>query len=311
MKELIEVNAQMLANDSNIVIDYSDDDIFIIDKVKELVSPDATRMAMNAIIVITGGKATGELNGNPIALCENQLLLCPPNVVISDIMVSPDFEFKALFLTNAILQNFLRERIGVWNELMFIHKMHCINVIPEHSQGIMLYFDLLHMMLATMPHNDYRKECIHSLVQSAVMGLCAILSETQSQEGTIAQDATINSLQEICGRQLGSSQVIFQRFLNLLATNQNKYRTVEAYAAELCITSKYLCAVSKKVSGRTPNSWIREHVLGDIRYHLKHTDLSIKQISDLLGFPNPSFFGKYVKQNFGLTPKQFRQGQKK
>ena len=33
---------------------------------------------------------------------------------------------------------------------------------------------------------------------------------------------------------------------------------------------------------------------------------SIKQICDRLGFPNPSFFGKYVKDHFGMTPLEFR-----
>lgn len=47
-------------------------------------------------------------------------------------------------------------------------------------------------------------------------------------------------------------------------------------------------------------------MLEDIRYYLKQTDYSIKQICDLLGFPNPSFFGKYVKEHFGQTPAYFR-----
>ena len=44
----------------------------------------------------------------------------------------------------------------------------------------------------------------------------------------------------------------------------------------------------------------------DIRYYLRQTDLSIKQVCDTLGFPNPSFFGKYVKEHFGRTPMQLR-----
>ena len=49
-----------------------------------------------------------------------------------------------------------------------------------------------------------------------------------------------------------------------------------------------------------------EQVLEDIRYYLRQTDLSIKQICDKLAFPNPSFFGKYVKDHFGMTPLEFR-----
>ena len=98
----------------------------------------------------------------------------------------------------------------------------------------------------------------------------------------------------------------FQRFLDLLHANDVKRHTVEAYASELCISPKYLTAVCKKNSGKTANEWITEQVLEDIRYYLRQTNLSIKQICDKLAFPNPSFFGKYVKDHFGMTPLEFR-----
>ena len=81
---------------------------------------------------------------------------------------------------------------------------------------------------------------------------------------------------------------------------------MEAYASELCISPKYLTVVCKRNSGKTANEWITEQVLEDIRYCLKQTDLNIKQICARLGFPNSSFFGKYVKDHFGMTPMQFR-----
>jgi len=105
-----------------------------------------------------------------------------------------------------------------------------------------------------------------------------------------------------------SSDSHFQRFLTLLTQSEVKHRTVESYANELCITPKYLSIVCKKHSGKTANEWICEYVMEDIRYYLKHSDLSIKQVADLLGFPNPSFFGKYVKDHFGLTPIELRKG---
>lgn len=92
----------------------------------------------------------------------------------------------------------------------------------------------------------------------------------------------------------------------MLHTIKVKHRPVEAYANDLCISPKYLTVICKKNSGKTANEWITEHVLEDIRYYLKQTDMSIKQICDRLGFPNPSFFGKYVKDHFGQTPVQLR-----
>ncbi len=47
-------------------------------------------------------------------------------------------------------------------------------------------------------------------------------------------------------------------------------------------------------------------IVQDINYYLKNTTKSIKEIADTLGFDNLSFFGKYVKQHFGSSPRGVR-----
>jgi len=42
--------------------------------------------------------------------------------------------------------------------------------------------------------------------------------------------------------------------------------------------------------------------LSAITNYLRTTDLSVKEISHRLGFPNTSFFGKYVKDHLGCSP---------
>ena len=77
------------------------------------------------------------------------------------------------------------------------------------------------------------------------------------------------------------------------------------------IKPKYLSTISKKVSGKSPLEWISEYVMEDIRYYLANTDLTINEISDTLGFPNASFFGKYFKQQLGCTPQEYRNRMKR
>ena len=140
--------------------------------------------------------------------------------------------------------------------------------------------------------DTYKTEMIQSLLRSGFLGLCGRL------------EAEANVVPTVVGQ--SSSASLFQRFLSQLGTAKAKHRSVESYASELCVTPKYLSAVCKKHSGKTANEWITEHVMEDIRFHLCHTDYSIKQICALLGFPNPSFFGKYVREHFGMTPLQLR-----
>ena len=48
-------------------------------------------------------------------------------------------------------------------------------------------------------------------------------------------------------------------------------------------------------------------MLRDIAYLMNHTQKSIKEIACELGFSNLSFFGKYVKKHFGMSPKAYRE----
>ena len=70
--------------------------------------------------------------------------------------------------------------------------------------------------------------------------------------------------------------------------------------------AKYLSVVCKQMSDRTASSWIEEYLNEDIRFHLRNTTKPIKEICKILNFPNLSFFGKYVKGQFGCTPTEYR-----
>ncbi len=79
------------------------------------------------------------------------------------------------------------------------------------------------------------------------------------------------------------------------------------YANQLYVTPKYLSAVCKEVSGQTASELITQYMVKDILYLLRNSQKSIKEIANELNFPNLSFFGKYVKQHLGMSPKQYRE----
>ena len=266
MKQHEEVTFQTLANNEDIQIGYSDNDIVVIDSIQQFNEVNTAHVAMNAIVICTNGKVQARVNGIQMELHKNQVAIVPQNVTATDVMVSPDFNLKAMFLTNRILQSFLHEKI-------YTH-----------------FYDMLTLAIERGKENPYHTEIIQALLRSAILGLCGAMKWMLSSNH----------------HETHTTDTHFQRFLDLLHSTDVKHRTVEAYANDLCISPKYLTAICKKHSGRTANEWITEHVLEDIRYYLKQTDLSMKQICDQLGFPNPSFFGKYVKDHFGMTPMEFR-----
>lgn len=293
MKHQEEISLQTLTDNEDIQVGYSDNDIVIVNSIQKFAEISAAHVSMNAIVICTQGKVQGTLNGQPMELHKNQIAIIPQNVVVTDPMISPDFNLKAMFFTNHILQSFLREKMNVWNDVVYIRRMHIVTMEDADLQFYTNFYDMLRLCFDKNISYPFRTDVIQSLLRGGVLGLCGALKQRMLSDNSLI-DTHTNSNH-------------FQRFLDLLHSIEVKHHTVEWYADKLCISPKYLSALCKKHSGKTANEWITEQVLEDIRYYLKQTDYSIKQICDQLGFPNSSFFGRYVKEHFGQTPAYFRQ----
>lgn len=291
MKQKEEITIQTLADNEDIQIGYSDNDIVVVDSIQQFTEVNTARVAMNAIVICTNGKVQAQVNSQTMELHKNQMAIVPQNVTVTDVMVSPDFNLKAMFLTNRILQSFLREKMSIWNDMMFIRRHYVVTMDEDEILFYTHFYDMLTLAIVKGKDNPLHTDVIQSLLRSAILALC----------GAMKQKLSLAAV-----HQVKTSDNHFQRFLDLLHSSEVKRHTVETYASELCISPKYLSALCKKNSGKTANEWITERVLEDIRYYLKQSDFSIKEICDRLGFPNPSFFGKYVKDHFGMTPLQFR-----
>lgn len=103
-----------------------------------------------------------------------------------------------------------------------------------------------------------------------------------------------------------SAETIFKRFLQKLNEECPRKREVSYYADYLCITPKYLSAICKKQSGKTASEIIIAMTSNYIRNMLESTDMTVKQIANATGFENISFFGKFVKRELGVSPRNLR-----
>lgn len=103
---------------------------------------------------------------------------------------------------------------------------------------------------------------------------------------------------------------IFARFRSLVTLHAVRERQVKFYASALCITSKYLSNIIKKVSGKTVNSWINEEAMKLIKIRLLNSSKTIKEIAFEFNFTSISSFGKYFKTQTGISPLYYRKSQK-
>ena len=287
-----DITIQSLTEIEDIQIGYLDKDIVLVDSIQKYVEMSSAHLSMNVIVFCIKGKIQALMNGQRLDLQEGQIAIVPPNVTVTDIMKSPDFNLKAMFFTNRILQSFLREKISVWNDMMYIHRQYVFTLSDDHIDLYNHFYDMLLLSFSQKFNSRYHTDIIQSLFQAAILVCCGMLDQNLVSDSKVGHEKT--------------ADYHFKRFLDLLNASPYKRRSVASYANELYISPKHLTAIVKKSSGKTANQWIKERLLEEIRFYLKQTDLSIKQVSDKLDFPNPSFFGKYVKEHLGMTPGEFR-----
>ena len=100
--------------------------------------------------------------------------------------------------------------------------------------------------------------------------------------------------------------VLMKRFLSLLAGHCQEHHNVTWYADALMITPDYLSKIVRETDGRSARAIINESIILNAKVLMKQRDLSLKEISERLNFPDQSSFGRFFKANTGQSPKEFR-----
>ncbi|OKS86733.1 helix-turn-helix domain-containing protein [Mucilaginibacter polytrichastri] len=103
-------------------------------------------------------------------------------------------------------------------------------------------------------------------------------------------------------------------FKNLLASQfpltypnqQITLRTPQDYADRLFVHVNYLNRVLKEVTGRTTTQFINERIMQEARTLLLHSNWSISQISNSLGFEEATHFTRAFRLHTGQTPSSLR-----
>ena len=149
---------------------------------------------------------------------------------------------------------------------------------------------------------------IEAVTDSHIMKVnSVILDESCLVIGISVSGQTAEIISSLKPPTFTSGENLFKEFISLLSSSYPKERMIGFYANQLYVTPKYLSAVCKEVSGQTASELITQYMVKDILYLLRNSQKSIKEIANELNFPNLSFFGKYVKQHLGMSPKQYRE----
>lgn len=291
MTEKIKLKITPEAMLADLTADYSDGDIIIVDDIRQLPAGDQLQIDMVLLLVCMSGRAQFEINGKTHTACREEMVVCPPNVLVDNYLISPDFRCVIIGLSYPALQRMLHANNEIWDMIVSVSASPVFRITDEMRMLMMRYYSLLKFKLS-QPENAYKRESMRSLMQSIFYDLCDIVRRRTPQSEVLSE--------------MKQGDVLVKKFLRLLANAQGEQRSVAYYARQLCVSAKYLSTVCKKSTGRTAKEWIQEYTVEILRHQLRNTDRSIKEIANIMGFPNLSVFGKFCRTTLGLSPTDYR-----
>jgi AraC-like DNA-binding protein len=238
--------------------------------------------------LVLRGQARLKVNLETYDIGPGSLMLLSPYVIKQWPFLSADFEGLSIFFT----QEFISAASSLNLEAFAFFARdarHAFPLTPAQSESIGALLRGIGQKYAAA--HPYREEILRSLIQ-------ILLHET----------APIYSLQHVSTTTLQTrSQLIAADFKKLVNHHYATERSLTFYADKLCISPKHLAETVKEATGKRAVEWLAEAVLLEANVLLQNPALTIAQVADILHFADQSTFGRFFRNNTGVSPAAYRQ----
>ena len=234
------------------------------------------------------GEACYTIDTRQQTVRQGDLLFVSERHIVDSYHLSPDFKCQCIMVSTEFYHSFVLNVRNVSSLLLFSTKNPVVSLTEDEIKTYSDYFRHIHEKM-TADH-PYRTQVVKALLLAMFYDMSGVIWRVERQEKSGQSRAN----------------VIFANFIRLLEEHFRSERRVGWYAGQLGISPKYLAEVVKLISKRTPNDWIDDYVVLELRVLLRNSSKTIKEITEMLHFPNQSFLGKYFKEHVGMSPSEYR-----
>ena len=276
----------------------NNEDLIVIERATPKNSEQPVKLDCFLIIECIEGDIHFNINQHDFMVTSNQSVFLLPGSIIQFIPKKDMYpETRWVAFSKTFLNDVVKLNNETWSIVMELYRNPILEINADTSEKFTQYKELLGTILKEPVHH-YSREIVTFLFSAL---FCEIISNLQNQieEKQIAQSP------------IGRTAFIFKKFMELVMDDDGSHRTVNYYSDLLCYSPKHVSTSVKQTCGKAPLAIINEHAVEKIKAELKNSDLSIKELSDKFKFPNPSFFGKFVKKHIGMPPNKYRTEQLK
>jgi len=289
-----KINIQSITEECGITNNHK---MIILDDIKKFYEETTPRrVLMEGFVLgwILQGNARIIIDDVEYNLEHGDIFGCNPRNILEKSMMSMDLKVLGFFVDPDYVTKLVRNIQVDWSFMMMAKTHEVLHATDEEIDRLVAYTELLRKKLDA-PESRYKDDSIDLLIQS--MGLDIFDIRTRQSD-------------QLHQTEYSPAENLMQRFMMMLAEsreNGKPYLKVNRYAELLNVTPKYFSLVCKNILGKTASEIINEDIMNTAMILLRDNSLSIKQISNRLGFANQSHFGSFVRRHSGgKSPQSIR-----
>ena len=248
------------------------------------------RMHFGLAIYCRQGAALITVDGLQYRLKQGQMFSYQEGSLIEECLASSDADLVLTGLSWELIEVTEALNTVVWSIVDYVRRSPIYTLSEDAIELSKIY----HQQIHTLCHSDnplFRDELLHIHIQALLYAFIREVSEELRQ--ATPQDLTRANQQ-------------MRLFFDLLAMRRGHLRSVSEVATLMNLTPKHLSRVIKEQTGETPIHFIHQYMMRAITQELRYSTKTAKEIAFQQGFSSLAFFGKFVKQQTGLTPTEYR-----
>lgn len=283
LKEAVHLNNELILIDNFNFASTSDDESLFFTQYP-------VKLSFTVVIIVFSGSMHYRINLEELWAYSNDLITVQKGAIGEFLHSSPDLQVAVIAFSNELFHMNDHPEVAMKMQQM-LYENPVKHFSGETLKEIRMIYELMKKKIIETD-NPFRKEILQGYVRALMYTILHKLLETLQQVPAYIQN--------------NRQHEIYMQFIREVQRNYQKERSVAYYADRLCITPKYLSQTVLKASGRLAGEWISEYVILEAKALIKSHCYTIQQISEMLHFPNPSFFGRYFKKKVGCTPKAYQ-----
>jgi AraC-like DNA-binding protein len=248
-----------------------------------------TKIYQKISLYVLEGECKVIINGKEETVGKNMLATIMPENTLQ--IRFPDIEVQyVLIVTYPKLANEIYQETGITYSNARLSLRHFISTMSD--QMLVDVLQIYNEIKRELNDGDYefREAYLHAMLDALMIKNINI-----HQYNPVPLEGDSNSRQ----------YDIYCKFLAMLNKQAIQHRSVQYYADQLGISSKYLSFVCASYSKKNASAWIDEAVIQKAKALILVHHYTLRETSQALHFPNVSSFSRYFKRVSNMTPKEF------